>query len=354
MTALAIVTVAFFMGLSPGLGNCCSTFYIEDSERPVFGKNYDWSVDVGLVIVNKRGVRKVALANQAPVTWTSSYGSVTFNQYGRELPSGGINEAGLVIELLWLEETEYPSADQRPAIGNVQWIQYQLDRSATVDEVIASDSKIRIQGGPGAKIHYLLADRLGNRAAVEFIEGKMVYHKNETMPVSALTNSTYEESVKYLKKHTGFGGQRQPVQSKSSLDRFVSTANKVESIRAEGAGSTVDYAFEILAGVAQGAFTKWSIVYDMRNAIIYFRTLANGKQRFVDLNALDFTCGSTVGVLDINEDLSGDVTDDLVDYTHERNRRLIERAFRSTSFLKGLPAEALDRLSRYPDQTMCQ
>jgi penicillin V acylase-like amidase (Ntn superfamily) len=28
---------------------------------------------------------------------------VTFNQYGRNFPSGGMNEAGLVIELMWLE-----------------------------------------------------------------------------------------------------------------------------------------------------------------------------------------------------------------------------------------------------------
>jgi choloylglycine hydrolase len=26
--------------------------------------------------------------------WTSRYGSITFNQYGREFPSGGINEKG--------------------------------------------------------------------------------------------------------------------------------------------------------------------------------------------------------------------------------------------------------------------
>ncbi len=34
----------------------------------------------------------------------------------------------------------------------------------------------------------------------------------------------------------------------------------------------VDYSFYILDKVAQGSFTKWSIVYDITNKKIYFRT----------------------------------------------------------------------------------
>ena len=50
-------------------------------------------------------------------TWTAQYGSITFNQYGRELPTGGINEAGLVVESMALSEARYPEPDHRPYIG---------------------------------------------------------------------------------------------------------------------------------------------------------------------------------------------------------------------------------------------
>ena len=39
------------------------------------------------------------------------YGAIFFNQFGREFPMGGMNEAGLVVELMWLDETVFPSPD---------------------------------------------------------------------------------------------------------------------------------------------------------------------------------------------------------------------------------------------------
>ena len=122
----------------------CTTFCLKSKGEVLFGKNYDWMVGDGLVFVNKRGVAKTSTEESNPAKWVSQYGSVTFNQYGRENPSGGMNEAGLVIELMWLDETQYPKVDSRPAVDVLEWIQYQLDNSATVEEVIKNSEKIRI------------------------------------------------------------------------------------------------------------------------------------------------------------------------------------------------------------------
>jgi Penicillin V acylase and related amidases len=48
---------------------------------------------------------------EKPIEWISKYGSITFNQSGREFPHGGINEKGLVIEQMWLDEAAYPEMD---------------------------------------------------------------------------------------------------------------------------------------------------------------------------------------------------------------------------------------------------
>lgn len=39
-------------------------------------------------------------ARSARLGWTSRYASVTFNQWGREFPMDGMNEAGLVVALV--------------------------------------------------------------------------------------------------------------------------------------------------------------------------------------------------------------------------------------------------------------
>ena len=54
----------------------------------LFGKNFDWYNGDGVILMNKRGVKKVAygLDQENVVGWTSRFGSVTFNQVGKEFP----------------------------------------------------------------------------------------------------------------------------------------------------------------------------------------------------------------------------------------------------------------------------
>src|SRR6185295_11423871 len=98
-----------------------------------------------------------------PAHWTSKYGSVTFNQVGRELPYGGINEKGLDVEQLWLRSAQFPTPDSRPTVNELQWIQYQLDNASSVREVLASLRKINVVSRI-APIHYLVCDSTGECA----------------------------------------------------------------------------------------------------------------------------------------------------------------------------------------------
>ena len=83
-----------------------------------------------------------------------------FNQYGKEFPTGGMNETGLVVELMWADGSKYPKPDSRPALGVLQWIQFLLDNYNSVEEVISSDSRIRISPD-NPPLHYLVADASG-------------------------------------------------------------------------------------------------------------------------------------------------------------------------------------------------
>ena len=80
------------------------------------------------------------------------------NQFGKEFPFGGINEKGVVIEIM-RSNAEYPKPDERPALNELQWIQYQLDNSASLEDVIANDKNIRIRAVK-QELHFLVCDLL--------------------------------------------------------------------------------------------------------------------------------------------------------------------------------------------------
>lgn len=357
ISTLLFTACFFFVCLFPRAGQPCTTFCLDKGDQPVFGRNFDWSIGDALVITNKRNVSKTAMVNNEetgisqPVSWTSQFGSVTFNYVCRELPMGGMNEAGLVVECMILFATEYPAPDSRPYIGSLQWMQYQLDNFSTVEQVIASDSQLRIRGIPDDPgIHFLVSDKMGNCASIEFIDGKLVYHIGETMPVKTLTNSIYANSVAFLYEHSGWGGDLPLPQNEGSFDRFVRAADMVRNYDLETSGSAVEYAFDVLANVAQRSTTtptQWSIVYDIQNLRIYFRTLENEQIRYLNFSSFEFSCITPVKVLDANADLSGDVSSNFIDYTYEINRDQIEKGSPDIS------DEGLDFLAEYPETTVC-
>ena len=328
----------------------CTTFCLTRNGEVLFGKNYDWMVGEGLILVNKRGVEKSAAARGRanPARWVSKYGSITFNQYGRENPSGGMNEAGLVIELMWHAEAEYPK-NSAPTVGTLEWIQYQLDRSSTVNEVISNSEKVRIDSV--IPLHYLVSDKAGNTATIEFLKGKLLAHVGKTLTVSALTNDSYEKSVKYAGA-TLFENAR----SNSSLDRFVRAAHRTAEFerQAKTEQQAVSYAFEILSNVAQPGYTQWSIVYDQKRARIYFRTLQSPQIKMIDATAFDYSCVSEVKMFDANAKEAGDVTAKFADYTRTANRNLIERSFEATEFLKEVPKQERDYAASYFDDFHCK
>src|SRR5215204_1851506 len=204
--------------------NACTTFFINQNGKMVFGRNYDWVSGSGMVNTNLRGLAKTSFPMQEgkTISWVSKYGSITFNQYGKEFPTGGMNEKGLVVELMWLDETKYPSADKRPAIGVLQWIQYQLDNCATIDEVIATDKKLRISATGTTPLHYLVADANGNAATIEFLNGRMVVHKGNDLAFPVLTNNIYDESVKAHKNSS--------VNGNNSLERFSEACTMIQKL----------------------------------------------------------------------------------------------------------------------------
>jgi choloylglycine hydrolase len=268
---------------------------------------------------------------------------------------GGMNEAGLVVENMWLDETQYPpndSTETRPTVNSLQWIQYQLDTAGTVREVIESDVQVRIYD-PSATIHFLICDAGGNCAVVEFLDGAMVVHRGADLPMRVLTNSTYDSSVDFLDGFDGNSESEDYLAGARTLGRFVTAAGMVESYEPESHDAAIDYSFEILEDVRFQESTRWSIVYDIANGLIYFRTKTNPERRSLDLSRLDFACGTPVMVHDLDAQGAGDITGAMEAYSFETNRGLIMKAFGETEFLRDTPVQILEMLARYPETLPC-
>jgi penicillin V acylase-like amidase (Ntn superfamily) len=333
--------------LLAGAAAACTSFCFQHGGQWVFGKNFDWMVENGMFVVNKRGVAKQSFSSDNPATWVSKYGSVTVNQYGREMPMGGMNEAGLVVENMWLDETEYPAPDHRASLQELQWIQYHLDTAASVEDVVASDSIVRIDVA-SQPLHFLVCDSNGGCASLEFLGGRTVIHSGESLPITALTNNPYDQSISFVAGVAGDDAQEAFADADYSLKRFYWAAVGVRGYQEGGADSPVEHAFSILEK-ASVSRTQWRIVYDAANQQIHYRTRSAPTVKHFDVGAFDYGCETPVKILDLQAPVTGDATSSFAEYSYEANLRLIRSAFGGTEFLRDTPDDVLQRLAAAPE-----
>jgi penicillin V acylase-like amidase (Ntn superfamily) len=350
--ALCLVPLLALAVLWPRPATPCTTVQIKTADGQVFvGKGYDWDVGVGHVLYNKKGVGKRAVLTdpkEKPAQWRSEHASLTFNQYGREMPNGGVNDAGLLVEVMWLQETVPPQPDERPAVSELQWIQVQLDRYATVDEVVRHAADLRVSATYG-KVHYLTCDRSGACAVVEFVKGKLVVTQGAAMRVNTLTNSTYADSIKELRTYVGFGGKKAIPGGTASRVRFARASELAKEASSE---APVPRVYSILEAVRmpenpRGHTTQWQIVYDLQKLRVSWRTTVDREIKSAALADAAPTCATPVTFVDIN----GVKGSKFKRWTAADNKALITTA--TTKIQSAFPPGALDKLAGYPAQLPC-
>lgn len=137
---LALVgLIALVTGLSAVYAQACTrVVYLGPEGRILTARSMDWKVDIGTNLwILPRGVTRQGLVGETSKTWEARYGSVVATAYDIA-SSDGVNEAGLMANLLWLPDSEYPELDgETPAIAISLWAQFMLDNFATVSEAVA-------------------------------------------------------------------------------------------------------------------------------------------------------------------------------------------------------------------------
>ena len=367
-----VFSFAFSENKNPYEGSC-STFLIKHGSDLIAGHNLDDSYQVsGAVIINKRNVFKKGITWKELSTseketspkpeWVSKWGSVSFNTRGRDFADGGMNEKGLVIWEMSLRGTKFIQDESKPKLFMMQWIQYQLDNYENIQQVITSASDIVLDGW---QWHFFTADRDGNCASIEFINGKMVIHTGDEMPVKVLCNALYSFELKTLGRYEGFGGTRSVTMEKRKQPRFVHAAKMIKDYSPTVSGNIINYGFDILDQLDSSGYNQWQIIVDMKDLHVYIRTNQSREIRHFNLNSFDLSCDTPVKMIDIHADFSGNITNDFLDYTFELNKKFVKLdiegiiknspPFEQQLISNGISKDILiDRMAGYSESTVCK
>ena len=327
----------------------CTSFCLHNHGYALFCSNYDNQIKEGILFVNKRHVGKSGLDESTTgekAQWISKYGSVTFSLIGNQHVWAGMNEKGLVISTMALRGTKVHEPDERPPLSSGYWVQYILDQCKTIEEVIEAKSAIRM----GETVdHYLVCDRYGNTAIIEWLDGKIVHHTGHSVPVKCLTNNRYKDLVDGWKRDEKLDFLEN--EEKGSIYRFRIAADRVSRFRSKNSKKAINYAFRTLEKVA-GSYTQWSIVFNTEKLQIHFHTKTHPHVRIVNLMDFDFSCNTPVMLLDIHEKLSGDVTEEFKIYTSDYHIDYLGRALRRWGV--DMTPEMVKSLSAFLDSFPCK
>lgn len=347
MKKIAFILILSSFSLSGKETKNCSTFMLKDNSHLFVGHNLDESPGLhvpGYVCINKRNQYREGITwyeliadpseyekaiipfkdkPDPKIKWISLYGSVTFNSEGFDFPDGGINEKGIAIFEMSLGNTQYKEDQSNPTLFMPLWIQYQLDKCATLDEVFQNANDINLQGWTW---HYFVSDADGHCAMIEFLHGDVFIHKDVDYPI--LCNTQYDRELDRLKKYQDYSETWYQMTSfLRKPPRFVRAAKMLDEFNAGKNTDPKEYAFKILEEIQIQGWNKWSLLVDIKNSIIYFNTNKNRKRRYFSFHDYNFSADDASKFLDIHANFSGNVSDKFTDYSYENDLKLTrERA----------------------------
>jgi penicillin V acylase-like amidase (Ntn superfamily) len=277
-------------------------------------RSMDWSDDIHPNLwVFPRGMDRDGAVGPASVKWKSKYGSVICSAYDFST-TDGMNEKGLVANLLWLAESQYPDWDgKKPAMSLAAWNQYVLDNFATVAEAVQELQKENFvpvtDKMPGTErlgnVHLSISDPSGDNAILEYLNGKLIIHHDPQYVV--MTNSpSYDQQLALAAYWKEIGGTTMLPGTNRAADRFARASFYIDAIPKTGDMKLgVASVFSVIRncsvplgistpGQPNISSTRWRSVSDQKNLVYFFETTTTPNTFWVTFKDLDFSEGAPV------------------------------------------------------------
>jgi len=309
---------------------CTRVLYLGENNTVITGRSMDLVEDMHTnLYLFPRGIARNGAAGPASTTWTSRYGSVVAAGY--EVGStDGMNEKGLVANLLYLVESDYGTPDDnKPTMSISLWAQYVLDNYETVAQAVThlQTEPFRIiapmvPNGRAGALHLSISDATGDSAIFEYIDGKLVVHHGRQYLV--MTNSpSFDQQLVLNAYWEQIGGLTFLPGTNRAADRFARASFLINAIPKSTDKNYIsavpDGKFEFQAvastlsvvrsvGVPLGISTPdqpnisstiWRTVSDQKNLVYYFDSATSPNTFWVNLSDLDFSENAPVMKLEV-------------------------------------------------------
>ncbi|MGS2763110.1 linear amide C-N hydrolase [Sinomicrobium sp. M5D2P9] len=301
---------------------CTRVVYKGPDDLIITARSMDWKdeIDANLWMF-PRGMKRTGEVGPMSINWTSRYGSLIASAWDMATVDG-MNEKGLVANLLWLVESEYPKFDPNGAKQGLSisvWAQYVLDNFATVNEAVQSlqkeDFVIVSDYIPGSTkfttLHLSVSDALGDNAVFEYLNGKLVIHHDPTYTV--MTNSpVFEQQLSINDYWKQIPGTTMLPGTNRAADRFVRASYYIDAIpKTDNTRIAVASVFSVIRncsvpfGISSEqepniSSTRWRSVADQKNKVYYFETVLTPNTFWVNLNEFDFSANQKTKVLKLD------------------------------------------------------
>ncbi|WP_099024659.1 linear amide C-N hydrolase [Mycolicibacterium palauense] len=294
---------------------CTRIKYETGTGTCIVGRGMDWNDpdEQTDLWVFPKGMQRTGDEGASAATWVSKFGSVIASFYDAATVDG-INEAGLVGNVLYLAESDYGDAAKtgKPTLSIGAWAQYFLDNFASVEESVAAmqDDPFTVvapilPNGRAATGHLALSDPSGDSAILEYLDGKLVIHHGPEHAV--LTNSpTYDQQIAINAYWELIGGDRMLPGTISAADRYVRASYFLKSspkyVDRRMAVASVFSQMRTI-GVPLGlddpdhpniAATLWRTVHDHDARRLYFESAIRPATFWVDLDKVNLDAGAEV------------------------------------------------------------
>ncbi len=310
---------------------CTRVLYETGVQTYMVGRTMDWSdMKSGADWwVFPRRMKRDGGAGEGSITWTSKYGSLVVSIY--QLAScDGMNEAGLVGNMLYLAESDYGdhATSKKPKLSLGAWLQYVIDNFATVKEAVdalQADSLTVVTAstpnGQAGTAHLAISDPSGDSAILEYIEGKLQIHHSRGYKI--MTNSPpYEQQLALNAYWDLVGGQNMLPGTIKAADRFVRASYHLKSSpkfadKRSAVAAILSQMRSISVPIGMDdpahpniASTLWRSVLDHEAKRYYFESVLNPAIFWVDLEKLDLKPGAQTMKLKLDGPaiLDGDVS----------------------------------------------
>ena len=314
--ALAAITAGTQLNTTEA---CTRVVYQGKDNTVLTARSMDWKEDTRSNLwIFPRGMKRNGEIGKNPLEWTSKYGSVVASAYDI-CSTDGMNEKGLVANLLWLAESEYPQWDgKKPGLSIAAWVQYILDNFATVDEAVSYVEKGTFEvvsdmmpdGTRMATLHLSISDADGDNAIFEYIGGELKIHHDKSYQV--MTNSpVFDQQLAFNDYWKNIGGTTFLPGTNRAADRFVRASFYINAIpKVADTRTAVASVFSVIrnTSVPLGittpnepniSSTRWRTVSDQKNKVYFFESTIQPNVFWVNLQDVDFSEKAPVKMLDL-------------------------------------------------------